>query len=123
MLNDHCVWLKYVILHDLSEYWLIWMTIIVLGRTWMIGIELGKQGYCQTSFSATAGRMNRFLCGKNRVPGVIYKEEKIQCLRKRLLLGRNRVPSVNFARKTDFYAGTGYSWGGTGFPVQNPESV
>src|ERR1051325_10495194 len=47
-------------------------------------------------------RRNRFLCRRNRVPGIISREEEIMCLGNRFPGGRNRVPSVFFSKKQIF---------------------
>ena len=93
------------------------MNLDVWVRVGMIRIELGTNMLSKTEFSATAGSRNRFLCGRNRVPGTNSREVEFLYLRNRLLLGRNRVPNVNFTKKIDFHAGTGSLVGGTEFLV------
>src|ERR1044072_2047383 len=99
------------------------MIIVVLSRTWMIGSELGNKHVVKNVVSATAGRRNRFLCGRNRVPGIISREEESMCLRNQLLMGRNGASRVNFSKKTILNEGTGYLLGGTEFLVHFPKSV
>src|ERR1051325_276614 len=50
----------------------------------------------------SAGRRNRFPCGRNRVPGTKFQGDEIWVSGNRLLLGRNRVPNTKFQERIIF---------------------
>lgn len=68
----------------------------------MIKIEFGNNLLSKIGVSATSGRRNRFLCGRNRIPGTNSREVKFLSLRNRFPGGRNRVPSALFSKNETF---------------------